>query len=36
MKILIIVAVALLFGAGLIWLAEYDSGFVLLQYYRIM
>jgi len=32
MKLLIIIAIALLFGGGLIWMANYDSGFVLFQY----
>lgn len=32
MKTLIVVAIALLFGAGLIWVAEFEPGFVLLQY----
>ncbi|PHS70031.1 MAG: heme biosynthesis protein HemY [Methylophaga sp.] len=32
MKILIIIALALIAGASLMWLAEYESGFVLLQY----
>jgi HemY protein len=32
MKLLIIIAIALLFGGGLIWMANYDPGFVLFQY----
>jgi HemY protein len=32
MKLLLIIAAALLLGAGLIWFAEFEPGFVLLQY----
>jgi HemY protein len=32
MKILLIIAIGLLLGAGLIWLADFEPGFVLLQY----
>ena len=32
MRLLIILAIGLLIGAGMIWLADYDPGFVLLQY----
>lgn len=32
MKLLIIIAIALLIGGGLMWLAEFEPGFVLLQY----
>jgi HemY protein len=32
MKILIIIAAGLIVGAGLIWLADFEPGFVLLQY----
>jgi HemY protein len=32
MKLLVIIAVALLIGGGLMWLAEFEPGFVLLQY----
>jgi len=32
MKTLIIISLALLLGAGLIWMADFESGFVLLQY----
>lgn len=32
MKILIVIAAGLVIGAGLIWLADFESGFVLLQY----
>jgi len=34
MKSLIIIALALVLGAGLIWAAEFEPGFVLLQYGR--
>ena len=34
MKSLIIIALALLLGAGLMWAAEFEPGFVLLQYGR--
>jgi HemY protein len=32
MKLLIIIALALIVGAGLIWVAEFEPGFVLLKY----
>lgn len=32
MKLLIIIALALLIGGGLMWLADFEPGFVLLQY----
>ena len=32
MKLLIIIAIAVLIGGGLMWLVEFEPGFVLLQY----
>ena len=32
MKSLIIIALALVLGAGLMWAAQFEPGFVLLQY----
>ena len=32
MKLLIIIAIALVIGGGLIWLAEFEPGYVLFQY----